>query len=61
MTPAHRPGAVGTCERCGAEVLRQYVSPFGEHIAILVYGTNRVACGGKIVPLWDGALGPMGV
>jgi len=52
-----RPGAVGICENCGASVLRQAVDPAtGTHVTVLTYGSVRVACGGTIKPLWDGAL-----
>ena len=57
-----RPGAVGVCESCGRSVLRQAVDPTTKtHATILSYGTVRVACGGTVRPLWDGALDPQEV
>ena len=56
-----RSGAVGVCETCGAFVLRRNVdSATGTHSTVVSYGSVRVACGGKIRPLWEGALSAPG-
>ncbi len=57
MIPAPPPdgppasGAVGHCELCGKWVRPRNLYAEWTHNATVVYGSNRVICGGRIAPI----------
>lgn len=44
-------GATGVCDNCHRLVRPAYIDAQGRHTAILTYGKNRVACGGRVWPI----------
>ena len=53
-----RAGAIGICGSCGRSVLPAFVDRSRRHTATVVYGTVRVACGGRIIPFREGESAP---